>query len=306
MPQADIWQAVALSMGLEPGDEYDDFVPTDSQESEYDQRILLVNAHVMRELLPVLALPPRRQYGRVEFAIVDLRTFGTFAKRIGIPVPPEFPFDPVNWDKWGRADVAEVWQAVAIATQYSPDGVKFREAKSSLGRDFNEMLEVAMRCLGSSLPIHSQDEGTVFDGFAEDPITLERRTKVHLPTFREWAEGKGYALPRRFPRAINVPDPAQPTVEKSVEVAPAQSPLKDQVQSSRWPWGAYETKLLIELSEAARHFWTEYKPGLPATAPTNDEVRDWLIRRRVPQRKAEVMAQILRADDLPPGPHVNK
>ena len=184
--------------------------------------------------------------------------------------------------------------------ELAPDGSTCANAKASFGADFNEMLAVAVSCAGSSLTIYSVDETNAFSGFGDDPETIERRTKVHLARFREWAEGKGYTLPGRFPRGMKVPDPARPAQPEKAEVT-------EQVPSpSKWPWGSYETKLLTELAEAARHFWTEYKSGFPATAPTNDEVRDWLMRRGVPQRKAEVMAQILRADDMPPGPHVNK
>jgi hypothetical protein len=69
--------------------------------------------------------------------------------------------------------------------------------------------------------------------------------------------------------------------------------------------GEHDTKLLRELAAAASQFWTEYDPARPATAPTNEEVIAWLLGRKVAKRVAEVIAQILRADDLRPGPHNN-
>jgi hypothetical protein len=72
--------------------------------------------------------------------------------------------------------------------------------------------------------------------------------------------------------------------------------------ASRWPWGEHDTELLQQLAEAARQWWSTYDPADPATAPTNAAVRTWLIERKVPRRVAEVMAQMLRADGLPPGP----
>jgi hypothetical protein len=298
MPHVEVWQAVALSMGLDPGKKHDDFVPIDEQEQEYDQRLLLVEAYIRRYELPVLAWPHRLHNGNMEFAVVDLRTFGTFLKRIEVPIPPEFPVDPVNWDKWSPRDKAKLWEACAIATGHSPDGAGVLQAKDSFGRAFTEMLEAALDCAGNSLPIHSYDQSEGSEGgpFGR-PLgssLQEVRTTVLLVRFREWAESKGYILPERFPRVAK-------------QLAHPGNPLtSEQAPPSKWPWGTHETKLLIELSEAARHFWSEYQSGLPATAPTNDEVRAWLMRRGVPQRKAEVMAQILRADDLQPGPHVNK
>jgi hypothetical protein len=227
MPQVDLWQAIVLSMGLEPGKNNSDFVPTDSQEEEYNRRFQLADAHIRRGQLPVLVWPHKLDNGNMEFAVVDLRTFGTFARRIDITIPPEYPFDPVNWDTWGRSDVAEVWQAVAIATHNSPDGVTFKQAKESLGRDFSEMLESALRCLRETLPVWSAKKATIFDVIDDDNQPLEATlTKVRLAQFREWAEGKGYTLPGRFPQVMKGSEPEQPTPTetKPAEVAPTQNP----------------------------------------------------------------------------------
>ena len=69
-----------------------------------------------------------------------------------------------------------------------------------------------------------------------------------------------------------------------------------------WPWGDYETKLLGILAEAVDVFWIRYDPEDKSTAPTNSQVIAWLTKRGVARRMAEVMATILRADGLPPGP----
>jgi hypothetical protein len=69
-----------------------------------------------------------------------------------------------------------------------------------------------------------------------------------------------------------------------------------------WPWGSYETRLLRHLAAAADRFWKNYDPSDPATAPTNQEVIDWLMEQGVAPRNAEVMATMLRADGLRPGP----
>ena len=69
-----------------------------------------------------------------------------------------------------------------------------------------------------------------------------------------------------------------------------------------WPWGDHETDLLRHLAEAGRQWWSTYDAGQPSTAPTNEQVTQWLKKRRVPSRTAEVMATILRANGLPRGP----
>lgn len=76
----------------------------------------------------------------------------------------------------------------------------------------------------------------------------------------------------------------------------------EQQMPTRWPWGDYETKLLRELAAAADKFWKNYDPSDPTTAPKSEQVEAWLIERKVPSRTAQVVAKILRADGLRPGP----
>ncbi|PTR07117.1 hypothetical protein C8R32_10873 [Nitrosospira sp. Nsp5] len=68
-----------------------------------------------------------------------------------------------------------------------------------------------------------------------------------------------------------------------------------------WPWGGYETALLRKLALAVESLWNLYDPSDPSTAPTNEQVEDFLKKRGVPDRTAEIMATILRADGLPRG-----
>ncbi len=70
----------------------------------------------------------------------------------------------------------------------------------------------------------------------------------------------------------------------------------------KWPWGSHETELLRHLAAAADRFWKNYDPSDTTTTPTNQEVIDWLKKRCVAERTAEIMATILRADRLPTGP----
>jgi hypothetical protein len=59
---------------------------------------------------------------------------------------------------------------------------------------------------------------------------------------------------------------------------------------------------LRHLAAAADHWWKNYDPSDQTTAPTNQEVIDWLVEHGVARRNAEVMATILRPDGLPTGP----
>ena len=75
------------------------------------------------------------------------------------------------------------------------------------------------------------------------------------------------------------------------------------IVGSRWPWGTHETKLLCELAAAATHWWVNYDPLDNTTAPTNEDVSQWLQRRGVVgNAMANKMATMLRADGLRTGP----
>ncbi len=102
--------------------------------------------------------------------------------------------------------------------------------------------------------------------------------EVRPAEFLAWAQGNGVTLPREL-ADLACPRPA-----------------------GGWPWGSHETELLRHLAAAADRFWKRYDPSDPTTAPTNQEVIDWLKQRGVSERTAEAMATILRADGLPPGP----
>ncbi len=104
----------------------------------------------------------------------------------------------------------------------------------------------------------------------------EQKSRIPTDDFVEWCNGKGIGH--------NVPN--RTTTR----------------QTPKWPWGDYETDLLCKLASAAEEWWSTYDPARPATAPTNQEVKDWLVGQGVSDRVAENMATILRADGLPTGP----
>lgn len=81
--------------------------------------------------------------------------------------------------------------------------------------------------------------------------------------------------------------------------------VPNQLQSV-WPWGDYETSLLRHLAAAADRFWKNFDPEEPDTAETKIEVVKWLMARGVPERTAEAIDTILRAENLPKGPRRKK
>lgn len=104
----------------------------------------------------------------------------------------------------------------------------------------------------------------------------EQKSRIRTDDFVEWCNGKG--------------------IEHNV---PNRTTMR---QTPKWPWGDYDTKLLRELAAAAERFWKNYDSADPGTAPTSEQVEKWLVDRKVPKRTAQIMAKILRADGLRPGP----
>ena len=70
---------------------------------------------------------------------------------------------------------------------------------------------------------------------------------------------------------------------------------------NKWPWGNYETHDLRLLAEAVRQFWSTYDPSDKTTAPRNHEVQKWLESQGASKRTAEVIATIIRAEEVPAG-----
>ena len=104
----------------------------------------------------------------------------------------------------------------------------------------------------------------------------EKHTRIKTDDFTVWCDAR--QLPHNIPNRVH----PQPT--------------------TKWPWGDHETELLRKLASAAEEWWSIYDPASPATAPTNQEVKDWLVGQGVSDRVAESMATILRADGLQTGP----
>lgn len=120
---------------------------------------------------------------------------------------------------------------------------------------------------------------------------------------------RGWKIPQQayveYGKAITPKPPKLKTreeLEREVSRLKAElSKIKQEASNSRWPWGNHETQSLRNLADAAHQWWSTYDPDEPQTAPTNAEVSGWLKQQGVSKRVAEVMAQILRDDDLPKG-----
>ncbi len=197
----------------------------------------------------------------------------------------------LDWSYWGSMIDATLQETICLSLNVSPEA--FRSGGIADGAFLKEF---------------HRRHGIVANHIRNGMIRVNTRrvalqgniNYVVLPDFAAWVlrEMDWPPLPEQFPGVRALRAAAEAAKAPNLPAAPA--------ASGPWPWGTYETKWLKHLAAAAEHSWISYDPRFPATAPTSEDVTAWLIERGVPKRVAEIMAQILRDDALPPGPRVNK
>lgn len=187
-----------------------------------------------------------------------------------------------NWDKWKLVPDAKLWEAAALSLNIAPEKVRFGSGHGvrfgpppvfAETQEFNDRLFVVVRNFG--------------DGSELAPTSVvfgnSLKCTVKLPLFATWATRV----------QLDIPEELLKLAEKVDDVAN---------KRGSWPWGDHETNLLRKLAAAVREHWTGYDPNRPKSAPKNATVIRWLEEQGVAKRTAQVMASILRRDDLPPGP----
>lgn len=189
-----------------------------------------------------------------------------------------------DWNYWKNVPYWTILEAVALSMHIDPNKLRHRKPPGTMGvvdvRDespeFEKRLSLALRNLTTL------SAGGIGD--ADEPELC----RVKQAKFSAVALSWGWKIPSEM-----------------AALASSENGLaaKEAMPSKKWPWGSRETKLLGELAQAAKELWSRYDPTDTTTAPTNIQVRDFLMKRNVSKRVAEVMAQILRADELPKGNH---
>lgn len=180
-----------------------------------------------------------------------------------------------NWNAWKYIKQAKLWEAVSLACDIDPshfqvNGETIIHLINPLPEPIDELLDMAKANIGAGgiLKLVSKSAHGLRDG------------EVKLSNFATWLKSIPHTPPPEFPWL----------------------PEAITFSNMDWPWGRHETDLLRKLAAAADRFWKNYDLNLPDTAPTNQEIIDWLKDQKVSARTAEVMATILRADGLPTGP----
>jgi hypothetical protein len=184
---------------------------------------------------------------------------------------------PIKYRFWAEVDDLSLLQAALLTFGIEPFSLDDcwehtceRVTLDDLPSDFLLRIEA----LRSSIRANTLKANAL--NYDEHMRIDENETRIKTDDFVAWCNAK------RLPH--NIPGRATPQ------------------PTTKWPWGAYETDLLSKMASAAKEWWSTYDPASPATAPTNLEVKNWLIGQGVSDRVAENMATILRADGLPTGP----
>ena len=183
-----------------------------------------------------------------------------------------------TWDDWNRKTKCRLWEAVTLACDvdpaiFQPYGLTAGAAQDSVltpvPTNVQHLLDLAQIAVGSGVLKVTPNK---------DASLMQR--EVELSDFTSWLQMLGHETPVDFPWS------ARELVSGAF----------------LWPWGSHQSKSLQFLALAADKFWKNYDPADHSTAPKNETVMAWLEAQGVSQRKAEVMASLLRADDLPMGP----
>lgn len=175
-----------------------------------------------------------------------------------------------RWNYWIALPSWSASDAIFLLIGIEPDATDFDH------RNFGPLFEAGSR--NSAIENHFRRVGLI-EGF---PYL----TAKHPP--QRWVA-----------EFLCIPDEELPFQLPDGWATPKVAPVE---RGEKWPWGEYETDLLRKLAGAADRFWRLYDPSDPSTAPTNEHVEEWLVKEGVAKRTAAIMATILRADGLRPGP----
>jgi hypothetical protein len=275
VPEVMLWQAVALSMAIDPRRVA--FASNEwmagsterlfSEGPEFEDRMLVARAAVGHAFLRAQGQPVSDDEIKVQLA-----AFGTWAESKGWRLPEEFPRDrSAELAKWKREDLWSERDLQDLCCGLMPNGSRPNTA------EVNKAAEAICRAiLAGALTVASEP----VDATAGD------RMYAHARFFRPrdaaaWAIDKKF---EKFPFKLDDFD------------APAGTTART------WPWGEYKTSHLDHLAAAIEKWWVRYDPSDSTTAPTNAQVVTWLKQRGVTQSMAEKMASMMRADNLPTGP----
>lgn len=193
-------------------------------------------------------------------------------------IVPDFKAQyPIRSDFWCEVEDLSLLSAALLTLGIDPSALDAESeacgehiSLSELPSNFLQRIETLRSAVraGSLVPLAL--------GYDRHERLDENQTRIKTVDFVNWCNSKG--IPH------NLPDYDSPR------------------HADKWPWGNHETELLSHLADVGVKFWKNFDPSDPTTAARNEDVVTWLKERGVAERNAEVMATMLRANNLRPGP----
>lgn len=195
-----------------------------------------------------------------------------------------------TWTIWSKMPIAPLWQVVALQCGIDPDAavpnsLEFRshDQVESAEWFYRQRLNLALSHVkAGTLPLFSKHE-------------ILWRSELKLADYATWAKsmGAGHELPPQFPQE--------------------RMNASSSIQSHKWPWGSYETKLLRDLAAVGERWRLKdeggtYVPGDDSTAPkSKDDIIPWLMNEReVSKDAALIIARMLHDQNVANGPRKRK
>jgi len=182
------------------------------------------------------------------------------------------------WDTWIKTSKVRLWEAVLLAcnistrSEFEPSGPAIEASMDDINvaapQGYKTLMQLALAAVGAGVLKPSP-------GVGKDITQKE----VDMADFTSWLISIRHQLPDGYPWTPRALKPGQ----------------------HQWPWGTYQTKSLEVLARAVDALWKNYRPDDPTSAPTNLQVKEWLVLNGVSGNQADTIATLIRADDLPTG-----
>jgi hypothetical protein len=200
--KACLWEAVAISLDIEPGSSPNQ-MPARDKRVEYTRRFRLAEEQ-LGAALPVVVPPSKADNRDPAYTLLRLDDFAAFAKRQQPEwaLPPRFPAPSIrpDWRHWLQMAYVHLAEAVALSFDIEPKTIN---VNTHDGPGYQSRKEIAdSHWVAGTLP-HAR-------GYQGEEVGGPHRY-VHLSEFARWFVDLDPPmrppLPPQFPQAAKAPEP---------------------------------------------------------------------------------------------------
>lgn len=330
MPTLRVWEAIALSINLDPRHARGYRLAAQSSPGERaftamlrgevwiqamdDRHEVVLRASKLEHEAGGLAVrydkaaPPVTD--PLSVAEVITKEFVEFCIRMRMTIPQEMiaivrpesgPKLPVrselratDWAEWRATPLVALWEASALSLNIRPQKFRFSESDfESRSQSTRKWMQLHDDDLDWDALVDIQDD---FDSRAEMLVRAARADELGQHFDRDGCSSNRLWSCFSFVKTGEVLAYLQ---RCGIDVPTGWLPVANE-QRGKWPWGDYETELLHALADAVKQWWSTYDP-VETTPPSNAEVAEYLKKKGIAQSVAESIATIIRSDRAPAG-----